>query len=202
MRLRLAVVLLVALTLLGGGASADAAAGGKCGARALSQPFLPWLDPFDYFLLPNGGLEGGASWALGGGARVVSGNEPFYASGKSDGRSLLIPSGGWARSPSTCADFDEPTVRFFVRNTGAVLSTLAVAARVRTTVLGLSLETTLPLGVVPGTAQTWQPSLPIVFALSTDQLLGATTVDFRFEPLGPGGQWQVDDVFVDPFVDR
>jgi hypothetical protein len=84
-----------------------------------------------------------------------------------------------------------------------VLSTLVVEARIRTTVLGLTTQTTLPLGVVLGTTQTWQPSLPVVFALSLNQLLGGTTtVDFRFTPVGVGGSWQIDDVYVDPFKDR
>ncbi len=100
-------------------------------------------------------------------------------------------------------DSAEPTVRFFARNTGSPLSTLAVDARVRTTLLGVTTETTVPVGVVLGTAQTWQPSLPAVFELSLNQLLGATTtIDFGFTPLGSGGSWQVDDVYVDPFKDR
>jgi hypothetical protein len=100
-------------------------------------------------------------------------------------------------------DSDEPTMRFFVRNAGSPLSTLAVEARIRTTVLGLTTQTTLPLGVVLGTTQTWQPSLPVVFKVSLNQLLGGTTtVDFRFTSLGFGGDWQVDDVYIDPFKDR
>jgi hypothetical protein len=94
-------------------------------------------------------------------------------------------------------------MRFFVRNTGSPLSVLAVEARVQTTVLGITTQTTLPLGLVLGTTQTWQPSLPTVLALSVNQLLGGTTtVDFRFTALGLGGEWQVDDVYVDPFKDR
>ena len=84
-----------------------------------------------------------------------------------------------------------------------MLSTLAVEARVRTTILGKTVQTTVPVGVVLGTTKSWQPSLPAVFALSLNQLLGGTTtVDFRFVPVGPGGDWYVDDVYVDPFKDR
>jgi hypothetical protein len=94
-------------------------------------------------------------------------------------------------------------LRFFTRNSGSVLSSLAVEATVRTTVLGLTVQTTIPVGVVPGTSQSWTPSLPAPFELSANQLVGgATTVDFRFVPLGPGGDWYVDDVYVDPFKDR
>jgi hypothetical protein len=179
------------------------ASAASCGARALSQPFLPWWDASQYFLMPGGDLESSEGWTLSGGARLIDGNEPFYVHSTTDRRSLLLPSGASGRTSSICVDANEPTMRFFVRNTGSPLSLLAVEARIRTTVLGLTVETTLPVGVVPGTAQTWQPSLPVLFKLSANQLLGGTsTVDFRFTALGLGGKWQVDDVYVDPFKDR
>lgn len=201
-RLLAATVLGLAALLAATTPANASSAGSPCGSRDLSQPFLPWLDPAHYFLMPGGDLESTAGWTLFGGARLVEGNEPFHAHSARDTRSLLVPQGGSARTPSTCVDFDEPLMRFFVRNTGSVLSTLAVEARVRTTVLGLTVTTTLPLGVVPGTARTWQPSLPVLFELSANQLLGSSTVDFRFTPLGLGGKWQVDDVYIDPFKDR
>ena len=199
---RLAIV--VAVVVLGLVPAASAGTAPKsCGARQVSQPFLPWLDPTRYFLLPGGDLESSAGWALGGGAQVVPGNEPYRVHGASDARALRLPPGAWARSPSTCVDTDELTIRFFARNGGAVLSTLAVEARVRTTVLGMTVETSVPVGIVLGTTQSWQPSLPAVFALSLNQLLGGTaTVDFRFTSVGPDGDWYVDDVYVDPFKDR
>ena len=180
-----------------------AEAASSCGARTVSQPFVPWHDLGHYFLMPGGDLESPAGWTFGGGARLVDGNEPFKVHGAGDGKSLSLPAGAWARSAATCVDFDEPTMRFFARNTGSPLSTLAVEARIRTTVLGLTTETTLPVGVVLGTTQSWQPSLPVVFKLSLNQLLGGTTtVDFRFTTVGVAGNWQVDDVYVDPFKDR
>jgi hypothetical protein len=184
--------------------SVDAGASpATCGARDVSQPFAPWHDLGHYFLMPGGDLESTAGWTLGGGARLVSGNESFNVHGAGNAKSLELPAGSWARTASVCADSDEPTMRFFVRNKGSVLSTLAVEARIRTTLLGLTTETTLPLGVVLGTAQTWQPSLPVLFKLSLNQLLGGTTtIDFRFMPVGLGGDWQIDDLYVDPFKDR
>ena len=181
----------------------SAQSGSSCDERTLSQPFLPWHDAGHYFLLPGGDLEASDGWTLSGGARLVPGNEPFYAHDAADRQSLLLTSGASARTTSTCVDSDEATMRFFVRNTGSPLSLLVVEARIRTTLLGLTAETTLPLGVVLGTARTWQPSPPVLFGLSANQLLGGTsTVDFRFTALGLGGKWQVDDVYVDPFKDR
>jgi hypothetical protein len=179
------------------------ASAASCAPRALSQPFLPWSDASQYFLMSGGDLESSAGWTFSGGARLIDGNEPFYAHSPADAHSLFLPSGASGRTASACVDADEPTMRFFVRNTGSPLSLLAVDARIRTTLLGLTVETTLPVGVVLGTAKTWQPSLPVLFKLSANQLLGGTTtVDFRFTALGLGGKWQVDDVYVDPFKDR
>ncbi|CAN5156435.1 hypothetical protein BH20ACT13_BH20ACT13_08240 [soil metagenome] len=178
------------------------ASGASCELRAVTQPFLPWLDSKYYFLMPGGDLESSAGWTFAGGARLLEGNEPFYVHRADDRRSLFLPSGGSARTASICVDSDEPTMRFFVRNTGSPLSVLAVEARVRTTLLGVTATTSLPLGAVLGT-QEWHPSLPVLFKLSLNQMLGGTTtVDFRFTALGLGGKWQVDDVYVDPFKDR
>lgn len=201
-RLPLAVLLVVATLAVAAPVQAGVSSS-TCGPRVLSQPFLPWLDSGSYFLMPGGDAESSAGWTLSGGARVMEGNEPFYANDPADRLSIYVPSGGSARTASTCVAADEPTMRFFVRNTGSPLSLLAVVARVRTTVLGVTATTTLPLGVVLGTSNTWQPSLPVLFKVSLNQLLGGTsTVDFRFTALGLGGKWQVDDVYVDPFKDR
>jgi hypothetical protein len=202
-RFAIAAAMLAAVLLAVLAPSHAAAAAATCGDRVTSQPFLAWLDTKRYFLLPGGDLETSAGWTLGGGAKIAEGNEPFFVHGSSDHRSLLLPSGGWARTAATCVDSNEPTMRFFVRNTGSALSALLVEARIRTTLLGVTLETPLPLGVVPGTAREWQPSLPVPFKLSVNQLLGGTTsVDFRFTAVGLGGAWQVDDVYVDPFKQR
>lgn len=202
----LAAAGLIVSALLAIGSPTAAGSSGSaatCGPRTVSQPFLPWHDARHYFLLPGGDLESTSGWTLAGGARLAEVNEPFYAHDAADRRSLYLPSGASARSATTCVDADEPTMRFFVRNTGSVLSLLAIEARVRTTLLGVTVETSLPLGVVLGTAQSWQPSAPVLFKLSANHLLGGTTtVDFRFTALGLGGKWHVDDVYLDPFKDR
>jgi hypothetical protein len=195
-----ATVLVAAVLFL---APVDAGASvASCESRPVTQPFLPWLDSKHYFLMPGGDLESSAGWTFAGGAGLLEGNEPFYVHSPDDRRSLFLPSGASARTASTCVDSDEPTMRFFVRNTGSPLSVLVVEARIRTTVLGVTATTSLPLGVVLGTQQ-WHPSLPVLFKLSLNQLLGGTTtVDFRFTALGLGGKWQVDDIYIDPFKDR
>src|SRR4051794_23217883 len=60
-----------------------------CPSPTVSQPFSKWGDSNKYFLAPGGAFESGdAAWTLGGGAKVVSGNEPFYVHGSRDARSL------------------------------------------------------------------------------------------------------------------
>ena len=195
--------LVAGLALAAGFLTSPASAASTCGDRVTSRPFAARNDPAWYFLAPNGGFEAGSTaWTLGGGAKVVAGNEPFYVNGGSDRSSLLIPSGGWAQTQPFCIDGDELTVRFFARNTGSVLSQLAVSATIRTTLLAVTAETTLPLGAVLGTTTTWQPSLATIVGLSVNQLLGGTTtVSLRLTPLLFDGAWQVDDVYVDPFKD-
>jgi len=201
-RLYLTVAIAAALAVLVVAPVEARPSAASCGARTVTQPFLPWLDSRYYFLLPGGDLESSVGWSFAGGARLVDGNEPFFVTSADDRRSLFLPSGASARSTVICVDSDEPRMRFFVRNTGSPLSVLAVEARIRTTVLGSTVTTSLPLGLVLGT-QEWHPSLPVLFKLSLNQLLGGkTTVDFRFTALGLGGKWQVDDVYVDPFKDR
>ena len=85
-----------------------------CPAQSLSKPFAAWGDTNKYFLAPGGAFESGnAAWTLGGGAKVVSGNEPFKVHGSGDSRSLSIPQGGVATSPTLCVGINDPSIRWF-----------------------------------------------------------------------------------------
>ena len=195
---RLAVLSLAAFAVsLGVSQPAQAFTG--CADRVLSQPFLRWLDVAHYTLSPNGGLESGsAGWALTR-ANVVPGNEPFYVRAKTDRYSLALPSGSSARTGTTCVTLlDPPTVRFFVRNTGSVLSRLKVEALYKDT-FGVPRAQTL--GFLAGNS-TWRPTPPLPFLatvqhppLVTD---GKVDVAFTFTPLGSLSGWRIDDVYVDP----
>src|SRR5918996_3486972 len=52
------------------------------------QAFKRFSDYDYYVLMPGGAFEGGNSWTLKGGAKVVRGNESFYVHGTSDAYSL------------------------------------------------------------------------------------------------------------------
>ena len=203
--LRCGLVALCALAVAApaqAGSFGDSAVG--CEGRTASQPFLRWLDPMRYVLAPNGNLEAGATgWTLTGGARVEAGNESFFVGGKSDTRSLYLPSGGTATTRPMCVQLLHPTFRYFAKNRGSiVLSSLLVEALVENPLTGKVLV--LPAGVHTG-GSNWHPSLPGLVVADLVSLLdpnGELAVAFRFRPVGLAAKWQIDDVYVDPFRNR
>lgn len=173
-----------------------------CGYEPV-HPFLRFLDPLPYTLAPGGNFESGASgWTLTGGARVVSGNEPWLVGGSSHSRSLLLPAGSSATSPPMCVPLVLPIVRFFSQG-GSLLSTMKVEA-IYTDTSGAQRSLVLLPGVLASSA--WQPTLPLLQlsgTLNAATLNGLTTeMSFRFTPHGGlfgSGNWRVDDVYVDPW---
>lgn len=189
----LVILLVLALAAMSAGGAAKAAV--TCPGQTYVRPFLRWLDPASYVLVENGSLESASGWTLTGGARLVSGNEPWRVNRKTDARSLYLPSGSSATSPPMCVTLFHPTLRFFATNSGLPTTTLRVD--MITDVLGLKL--TLPIGLV--VAGSWQPTLPFVALESlASPVIG--TVQFRFTPMGPLSGWRIDDVYVDPFKQR
>lgn len=178
-------------------APAGAAVLNGCPDKDMSRPFLRWLDPVSYTLSPNGGFESGAQgWQLRGGADVVSGNEPFNLSGAGDS-SLLLPSGSSATSPAMCVETLDVFARYVAKNKGLIaLSSLKVDAIVKDSAGNTFV---LPAGVNTG-GSSWAPSVPSVALLDVLGLLndGRVTVSFRFQPVGLGAKWQIDDLYVDP----
>jgi hypothetical protein len=162
-----------------------------CPEQPSAQTFLPWLDLAWYVPAPDGGLEGGGSgWDLSRGAAVVDGNQPYL-----DGEhSLALPGGASATTAPMCIGVEHPTIRLFARNTGSPLSVLAVSV-VFPTLLGTWQE--LPIGVVAAGSR-WAPTpiMPVVANLVGDRAA------FRFTALRDGGEWTIDDVYVDPYNKR
>jgi len=162
-----------------------------------SQVFRPWGDSAYYKLIPGGSFEaGGFPWLLTGGAKVVSGNEPFYVNGRNDSRSLYLPSGSSAFSPPACFGLGNWSLRFFALNAGAKSSTLRVSVVV-THLLGI-------LSIVDGGTVTnsgvWQPSPKIGLLVSNlTSPLGGRSISLRFTPTGSGAAWRIDDVYLDPW---
>jgi hypothetical protein len=161
----------------------------SCDDQAFSQPFLPWADVAQYTLQPGGDFEGGAAWR---GGQVVRGNEPFYVGSSSDHRSLALPEGDSSVSPSICVGIEHPDLRFFGKGNGSLRVDVLfedAAGNVRS----------LSIGLLSG-AGDWTLSPTYVIGANLLPLLPGqkTAVAFRFTAVS--GDWQVDDVYVDPFT--
>jgi hypothetical protein len=168
-----------------------------CADPIVAAHLSPFGDARDYFVAPGGDFEGTtAGWELGGGARVVGGNEPFGALG-SGAASLQLPAGGSAVSPVFCVDLNYPTFRFF-----AVQQQLAADA-------GLQVDVIYP-EIAKGNvhrAATYKPQQ--AWKLMKDVKLepqragkkpGWRRVALRFSvpETKKGGVWNVDNILVDP----
>jgi len=163
--------------------------------------FSPWSDYANYFLAPNGSFEFGSSgWALSGGAAVVEGNEPFLPTGT---HSLSLPSGSSAMSPLVCLGPNQLFVRMFAADAGGAdhgLRIRVVWYGLLNQVLGASDFATL----APGGG--WLPSSKIDSSGGLQvpllPVLGSTYARIQIAPLGAGSRWQIDDLFIDPWVNR
>jgi hypothetical protein len=167
-----------------------------CENPATARVFARYLDPMDYMLVPGGTFESGAAgWTLTGGAKVVNGNEPAQVSGDGGAKSLSLPAGSSAETPAICVGLGEPTLRFFARRNSGLLSTMVVFVEFQ---LANGTWVTIPNGVDLGGA--WHPSLPLPVIANLLPLLppDKTAIKFKFAPI-LGGDWQLDDVYVDPF---
>jgi hypothetical protein len=192
---KLIVIAMAALAI----SAAWAGVAQACSYTGAEQVFSPWGDQHSYVLAPNGGFEdGGLGWYLGGGAKVVSGNESFNLDGASDSQSLALPAGSTAISPPICMSLDTPIFRLVARNSGDPSSGL----RVEATYALLGLVRTKTVSTVYGTSN-WAPSQQMSTVLSLSTIVGTvipSAIQIRITPLGSGGQWQVDDLYIDPFA--
>ncbi len=181
--------------LVATGATATAALALGCPGTA-SQPFKPWLDPASYTLAPAGTFESTTSWQLAGGAKVVTGNEPFKVHGATDSHSLSIPAGGSATTTSFCVGLGYPTLRFFA--TGGNLTSPLEVDVIYKTALG---TITQPVGLVVAQGF-WAPTPQQLLLANVTGLLSldgvTSSVRLRFRPIGGAG-WRIDDVYVDPW---
>lgn len=194
-RARLAAVSLIALFVVGLAAGSAQA----CSYPGASPVFAPWGDQHDYALAPEGGFESaGNGWSLRGGAGVIAGNESYQLNGPADSRSLSLPAGSSATSPPICMSIDTPLIRLLARNTGNPSSRLRVEAVY--SLLGL-VRTNVVNTVSVGAS--WEPSKPMSTVLGLSTIVGTilpSSIEVRLTPLDNLGQWQVDDLYVDPFA--
>lgn len=176
----------------------SAGAAQACNYTGAGQVFSQWGDQHSYVLAPDGGFEaGGQGWYLGG-AKVVAENEPFHLNGGGDSHSLALAPGSTAVSPPICMSLDTPSFRLVARNSGDTSSGL----RVEATYVLLGLVHTKTVSTVYG-GSSWAPSQQMSTVLSLSTIIGTlipSSIQIRITPLGSGGQWQVDDLYIDPFA--
>ena len=164
-----------------------------------TQAFLFANDRKDYVLAPGGNAEGSlAGWSLTGGAAAVAGGAPAVTAAPAGTKSLLIPSGGSVTSAPMCVAAHSPFFRFEAKNTGA-------AGQLKVEVLyldGPKFTGEREAGTITAGA-TWAPTNRLSLSQGIMGVNGSSTsqatVAFRFTPVGTGGRWQVDDLYVDPY---
>jgi hypothetical protein len=161
-----------------------------------TQAFSRFGDSSYYARLFNGGFENGSTgWSLSGGARVVSGNEPYYLTGnRADSHSLSLPAGSSASSGTVCFKIGDWHLRFMMKRLSS-----SGGIRVQVVVPSLlGLLSVLDGGTVSGSGS-WAPSPRMALLLSNvTSLVGTNAVAFRFTAVN-GGSFQIDDVYLDPW---
>jgi hypothetical protein len=190
----LGAISLMAVLLAAGSAKA-------CSYSGAQQEFKPWGDSRYYVLGPDGGFEAGAQgWTLSGGASPVAGNESYYLNAGTDSRSLYLADGSSAVSPAVCMSLDTPVFRMFARNTGDPSSRLRVEASYKL----LGLLRTKTVSTVSASSD-WAPTQPMSTVLTLSTIVGTlipSAIQIKITPLDSKGEWQVDDLYIDPFSRR
>jgi hypothetical protein len=195
-----------AMTASAAAPSAQAASLGISCPTPAAQTFAAFGDTNYYIPAPDSGFENGAAgWKLTGGAQVVTGNEPWMVGGAGQTQSLSLPAGSSATSPPMCIGLLSGGMRFFLQNAGATTSGLRVQVIYNGGVGALlgGLTSTLKIsdqGTEYGD-KAWAPSDDIVMTGGLLPLL-TQSVQFRFTPLSTGGNWRIDDVYLDPLMHR
>jgi hypothetical protein len=168
-----------------------------CVDPVVAAHLSPFGDKRDYFVAPGGDFEGTtAGWQLGGGAKVVGGNEPFDVLGKG-ASSLQIPAGGSATSPEFCVDLNYPTFRFL-----ATQQQLAADA-------GLQVDVIYPEIVKGNVHQAAAYAPQKEWKLMKDVKLDPqragkkagwrrVALRFRVPATKKGAVWNVDNILIDP----
>jgi hypothetical protein len=169
-----------------------------CPYTGAEQVFSPWGDQRNYVLAPDGGFEAGAAgWSLNRGAQVVDGNESYYLNDAADSKSLSLPAGSSAGSPPVCMAIDTPSFRLLARNTGDPSSRLRVEAVYKL----LGLVRTKAIATISA-GSSWAPTQSVSTVLTLSTIVGTlipSAIEVRLTPLDTKGNWQVDDLYIDPF---
>ncbi len=196
---RAALLLACTLAPLAAASSASAATSTTgCASTATKQAFAKFGDTAAYSLLPGGSFESGTNgWALGG-ATVVAGNETAYVGTARDAKSLAVPARARVVSPVFCVGVEHPTFRLFAKKRSGTWQTLQVKLR-WSAKNGAVNETTV--GSLNGSDYaTWKPTPAFKLAQTLPLWAAGQTLNVQIvlDPEDFGGDWQVDDLYIDP----
>ncbi len=166
----------------------------SCGPE--THPFSLWGDPDAYCAFSNLGFESGTSaWTLTGKTSIVATNEPWHVSGPGTHALQLGPGATAVSSPLPVSLLD-PWVRLFAHSAGA-----NGGLRVQVLFHGIlgNLTGLLNVGTAsPGGYSSWQPTQRVLSALALP--LFTTSAQILVTSQAKSGNWQVDDVYLDPCV--
>lgn len=172
--------------------------GNSCPAvSSAAQAFSAFGDQSSYALLPDGAFQNSAAnWTLNG-ASVVPGGEPWNVSGSANPQSLSLPASSYAVSPTFCVSDAFPSWRFFAQsgnNSGGQLQVTALYSDIYGH-SGQMNATNLNGNNYPN----WEPTpvLPFGSVVPPGDVVNVRLV-FSASG-GQGGNWNVDDLFVDPY---
>lgn len=166
-----------------------------------SGTFSSFGDSQGYVLANDGSFDPIAAgskdsaWTLTGGASIVADNSPWNLSHGTTASALSLPAGSSAVSACTTAPMITSIVRFFVKNTGDPNGSLHVQIIVNGGKNG-----TLDGGTITAT-NSWAATSPIVLPWA-NPLKGAVQLQVELTPVGANASFEVDDVYIDPFLSR
>lgn len=180
------------------GCALPAVAGACTPAAGGVSAFSQFGDTATYSLAPNGSFESGSSgWSLTG-ASVTSGNESYFLNSDGDSHALSISATGSAVSPPICVDVTTPTFRFVARRTNNSWAQMNV--NILWTDSSGATHTTTAGSVSGGTSWAPSPVMNLGSSLPLWQSGSTLSVRLQFLPANYGGDWQIDDVYIDPYA--
>lgn len=158
-----------------------AASAHACSYEKGEQAFSAFGDPRSYVLAPDGDFaSGGAGWTLEDGATASS-------------QTLSLPAGSSAVSPPLCVSKETPFLRAMALDSGVA------GAKLKVEVVYEGLDATRNRTVAGDKGGDWDPTQPLGlnFGLAT---LGESDASVQIRFTAVGAEWQVDDVYIDPFA--
>lgn len=199
-RLRVAVLAGCVLGLVGASSAQAATAINPLGCtptQDLSTPLTSFGDQNLYALAPGGAFAAGTTggWRLTN-AALVAENEPHGVVGD-DGSSLALRANGVAISEPMCIDETFPNFRFFAKAAKVGKSPLTV------TVLFMDAKgniKTVKSGSYVAKSTGWNLVNPMAIGIDIHPtaMNAAAPVAFQFTS-AKDGNWQIDDLLVDPY---